>query len=56
MNRLIVIVLLQVEASFKEQEAVAFSDGPSLQGLLPPSVDKVPKSLKECSECNKTFK
>lgn len=45
------------ETSFKEQKSPMFTDAASTQeGFLLPSTDKMPKSLKECTQCSKSFK
>ncbi len=54
---LMISFISSVEASLREEESAVFVDVSSTQeGFLPPPVDKMPKSLKECSECNKSFK
>ena len=51
------IFALIVEATLGEEESPVFVGAPSApEELQAPSVDKMQKSLKECTECKKSFK
>ncbi|XP_046455032.1 zinc finger protein 236-like isoform X2 [Daphnia pulex] len=45
-----------LETSFKDQDSAIFTDTSSTQGGVANVIDKISKSLKECTQCNKSFK
>ena len=56
MLTLFAFFIFTVETSFKDQDSTIFTDVSSTQEGDLPLIEKTSKSLKECSECKKSFK